>query len=361
MRGSRVCRGDMRVGSDCSRSKLYFVIPQASGLRLSRYHLPPLESSASRGPRRFAVQLFVAEAFDRIELGGANRRNGAEQDADQGRDDDGDDGGEEGNGDAILGEETNREGDGESDDDTEDADDEGDEHGFGEELEANLAVGSAHRFADANLANPGADSGKHDVHDADAADQQHDERYCEQDHGHGGCCLVGNSYQLGQISDTINGFRPMAGLNHALNLGGDWNHQRRIGRREENLLHRGCFLKIADHGVGNQHGVVGHLRLPECVHALAEGPDDGERQSAQLQRLAERSLRGTVEVDRQVRSYNADFVVGLRILLVEETSRENDNVTNLLVFGVHAHDLQVSLLASADCNVLATGDDWTGA
>src|SRR5260370_15759307 len=88
--------------------------------------LPPssLESSASRGPPRFPVQLFVAQAFDRIELGGANRRNGAEQDADQGRDDDGDDGGEAGNGDAILGEETNGEGDGESDDDTEDAADE---------------------------------------------------------------------------------------------------------------------------------------------------------------------------------------------------------------------------------------------
>src|SRR5260370_13732122 len=174
----------MRLASACSRSKLYFVIPQASGLRLSRYHLPPLESSASRGPPRCTVQLFVAQPCDRIELGGANRRNGAEEDADQGRDDDGDDGGEAGNGDAILGEETNGEGDGESDDDTEDAADEGDEDGLGEELEADLAVGSAHRFADANLANPGADSGKHDVHDADAADQQHDERYCAPDHGH---------------------------------------------------------------------------------------------------------------------------------------------------------------------------------
>src|SRR6266849_7295923 len=305
-------------------------------------------------------RLFVAQAFDGIELGGADGGDGSEQDADQRGDNDGDDGGEAGNGDAILGEVADGEGDGESDDDAEDAADEGDEDGLGEKLEADLAVGGAHRFADANLANAGADGGEHDVHDADATDQQHDERYREQDHGHGGRCLVGNRYELGQIPDAINGFRPMAGLNHALNLGGDWNHQRRIGRREENLLHRGRFLEIADHGVGNQHGVVGHLGLSEGVHALAEGPDDGERQSAQLQRLAERSLLGTVELDRQFRSYNADFVVGLRILLVEETSRENDNVTNLLVFWVHAHDLQVSLLASADCHTFAKGDDWRG-
>src|SRR5260370_26128366 len=111
----------MRLASACSRSKLYFVIPQASGLRLSRYHLPPLESSASRGPPRFPVQLFVAQTFDRIELGGANRRNGAEQDADQGPDDDGDDGGEAGNGEAMRVAETNGEGDGESADETEEA------------------------------------------------------------------------------------------------------------------------------------------------------------------------------------------------------------------------------------------------
>src|SRR5260370_23666030 len=100
----------MRLASACRWSKLYFVIPQASGLRLSRYHLPALESSASRGPPRFPVQLFVAQAFDRIELGGANRRNGAEQDADQGRDDDGDDGGEAGNGMRYSGKQRNEKG-----------------------------------------------------------------------------------------------------------------------------------------------------------------------------------------------------------------------------------------------------------
>src|SRR6266852_8203129 len=107
--------------------------------------------------------LLVAQAFDGIELRGADSGDGAEQDANQRGDNDGDDGGEARNGDAILGEVADGEGDGESDDDAEDAADEGDEDGLGEKLEADLAVGGAHRFADVNLANAGADGGEHDV------------------------------------------------------------------------------------------------------------------------------------------------------------------------------------------------------
>src|SRR5216684_7367991 len=154
--------------------------------------------------------LLVAQAFDGIELGGADSGNGAEQDANQRGNNDGDDGGEARNGDAILGEVADGEGDGEPDDDAKDAADKGDEDGFREELETNLAFGGADRFADADLANAGADGGEHDVHDADAADQQHDQRHREQNHGHGGRCLVGNSYELRQIPHAVNGLRPMA-------------------------------------------------------------------------------------------------------------------------------------------------------
>src|ERR1019366_5456689 len=141
--------------------------------------------------------LFVAQTFDGVELGGADGGEGAEQDSDERRDDDGNDGGEAGDGDAVFRKEADGEWDGESDDDADDAADEGDEDGLGEELEANLAVGGAHGFADADLANAGADSGEHDVHDADAANQKNDQRHSKQNHGHGGRCLVGHRHQLG--------------------------------------------------------------------------------------------------------------------------------------------------------------------
>src|SRR6202043_888051 len=117
--------------------------------------------------------LLVAQAFDGIELGGADRGDGAEQNTDQRADGDGNDGRETGNRNAIGGEETDGVGDGESDDDAEDAADEGDENGLGKELKADLAFGGANRFANADLANAGADGGEHDIHDTDAADQQY--------------------------------------------------------------------------------------------------------------------------------------------------------------------------------------------
>src|SRR6202140_3845194 len=75
--------------------------------------------------------LLVAQAFDGIELGGADSWNGAEQNADQRADDDGDDGGETGNRNAISGAEGNGEGDGKSDDDAREPAEEGDKNSCG--------------------------------------------------------------------------------------------------------------------------------------------------------------------------------------------------------------------------------------
>src|ERR1035437_6087803 len=102
--------------------------------------------------------LFVAQAFDGVELGGADGGEGAEQDADQRANDDGNDGGAAGDGDAIGGKEADGIGDGESDDDAENAADEGDEDGLGEELEADFAVSGSHGFADADFAKSASSS-----------------------------------------------------------------------------------------------------------------------------------------------------------------------------------------------------------
>src|SRR5450759_1774444 len=169
-------------------------------------------------------RLFVAQAFYGIELGGADGGKGAEQDADQRGDDDGDDGGESGNGDAIGGEEADGEGDGESDDDAEDSADQGDEDSFGEELEANLAVGGAHRFSDSDLANACADGRQHDGHDSDAAHQQDNQRDSEKNHGQAGGDTVHHGEHRGEILHAINGFGAVAGLNYALDLWSGCDH-----------------------------------------------------------------------------------------------------------------------------------------
>ena len=95
-----------------------------------------------------------------------------------------------------------------------------------------------------------------------------------------------------------------------------------------------------------------HLGLAEGVHALSKNSDDGEGQTAQLDRLAQRGLLRAVELLGQILRDDADFVVGLRILLVEETSGEHDQVAHLQVLGIHTHDLKVAFLAVPDGNAL---------
>src|ERR1700719_3716201 len=159
-----------------------------------------------------AGPLLVAQAFDGIELGGADRGNGAKQDADQRADGDGNDGRETGNRNTIGGEEADGVGDGESNNNAEDAADEGDENGLGKELEADLAFGGADRFADADLANAGADGGQHDIHDADAADQQYHRGNQQQHHGQNIRRPFRQAHQWRQVLHVVNRLRPVPRL-----------------------------------------------------------------------------------------------------------------------------------------------------
>src|SRR3984893_5898492 len=181
--------------------------------------------------------LLVAQTFDGIELGGADSRNGAEQNADQRAHDDGDDRGETGNRNAIGGEEADGVGDGESDDDAEDAADEGDENGLGKELEADLAFGGANRFADADLANTGADGGEHDVHDADAADQQYHRRNQQQHHGQNVRRPFRQVHQWRQVLHVVDRLRPVPRLQDPLDLSRRCCHFIRARHREIHLAH----------------------------------------------------------------------------------------------------------------------------
>src|ERR1700730_8975521 len=140
--------------------------------------------------------LFVAQALHGVELRCADGEDGAEESSYERGDQDRDDRGEAGNGDAVFSEIADGEGNCQSDYDADYTANRRNQNGFRKELEANFAVGCSDGFADSDLANASAYRGEHDIHDADAADQQNYQRNREQNYGHGGCSFVGDGHEL---------------------------------------------------------------------------------------------------------------------------------------------------------------------
>ena len=67
---------------------------------------------------------------------------------------------------------------------TGDAADESDDGGFGQELAADVDGGGAQGFADTDLAGALGDGDQHDVHDADAAERERQQRDGAEEEGH---------------------------------------------------------------------------------------------------------------------------------------------------------------------------------
>src|SRR5581483_3860315 len=129
-------------------------------------------SSMSAGELPHLSGSLVAEGFDGGELGGTVGRVGAEEDADHGRD-------HERYDDRPGGDHRAERADphlGETDPDghAEGAADEGQEDGLDQELGEDVAALGAEGLADADLPRPLGHGHQHDVHDADAADEEGD-------------------------------------------------------------------------------------------------------------------------------------------------------------------------------------------
>ena len=56
---------------------------------------------------------------------------------------------------------------------------------------------------------------------------------------------------------------------------------------EIDLIHALSPGKVADHGIRDQDGLIGNLRLAEVVHAHLEDADDREGNSADLKSAAD--------------------------------------------------------------------------
>ena len=115
----------------------------------------------------------MAQAFHGIKLCGAAGRKRSEDNADQRRHHDRNDGRKARDGNAVLGEKANRKWDSEPDENADQAANERNQNRLGKKLEADLTVGGANRLANSDLTDALAHRGQHDIHDPDAAHQQH--------------------------------------------------------------------------------------------------------------------------------------------------------------------------------------------
>ncbi len=144
----------------------------------------------------------------------------------------------------------------------------------------------------------------------------------------------------------------MPRLQHALDLRRRRNHHRRIFHGEIQQLDVRYLHEIAAHRIRDQHGVIDDLGLPEGFHPLFESPDDGEGKSRQLDGFAYCGLRRSVDLDRHLLGDYSNFVVSLRILLIEESSGRHNQVAHPHIFGIDAEYGDVFLFAVAHRNAV---------
>src|SRR5581483_9687718 len=267
---------------------------------------------------------------------------------------------EAGDRDAKGGEEAQREGKRQSEDDADKASGEGDEEGFREELELDLAVGGANGFADADLANARGDRCQHDVHDADAANDQGNGGNQEQDSGERVGGFGSHVEQLAEVLHVVDRLSAMARLEHGMDLVGGAGDISGIGHGEEQLLDVVGPGEEARDGIGDEHGVVGNLGLAEGFDALAEHANDGERKPAEAD-VAANGIVGAPKlvVGKRFR-YKSDFIARVGVVVVEEASGEHQQVADLRVFGRDAEDHDVALLASGNADAVMQFDERRG-
>ena len=185
------------------------------------------------------LNLFIAQRFDRIELRGLVGGIEPEERADAGRREEGQQDGCRDDDRAHVAQLAEQKGAANADCDADQAADDAEQQGLGQELHADVVRRGANRLADADLARPLGDADQHDVHDADAADDQRDACHPGQQRAEGGrggfaCAddvLLGGDGEVQRVESDI---MPLG--KQELDLLGDVVHVRAI----RPLPHRSC-------------------------------------------------------------------------------------------------------------------------
>jgi hypothetical protein len=140
----------------------------------------------------------------------------AEEDADTGGDGEGDQHRAAGDDDHHVGQRVDQQRAADAEDEADQAAGDRDHHGLEQELREDVALAGADGHADADLARPLGDRDEHDVHDADAADEQrHRGDGAEQQRHHArrfGCRVGGRRGQVAQVEVVVLSFAQAVAL-----------------------------------------------------------------------------------------------------------------------------------------------------
>src|SRR5271165_4811050 len=131
----------------------------------------------------------------------------------------------------------------------------------------------------------------------------------------------------------------MDGLSRAWDLA-------RVPNRKEQLGHAIVPGEEAREGVGNKDGVLGNFRLAEGIDPLAEGPDHGERQTTELDLLADGLRLRAIERVGEGLGDDGYFVTRPFVSVFKEAAGEDVQIADIKVLPGHAQHQDVALLAA---------------
>ena len=129
-------------------------------------------------------------------------------------------------------------------------------------------------------------------------------------------------------------------------------HVAGVGHGPEDLLHRISPRKVTAYRIGNEHGVFCNLRLSKGFNLLSESPYDGERQSANLDRLSDCRILAAKGTSRKLVGYECDLVARHLVLIIKEAPGKNQQVADDPILRVDAKNEDVTLFASTGSDAI---------
>ena len=298
-----------------------------------------------------AFFLFIPQGFDGVEFGCFPGRVDAEEEADA-------DGEAEGDDDRCCRDDCLEEarlgdsqGDADAAGDAQEAADDADDDGFDEELHHDVLEGRAQGFTDADFPRPFSDGDHHDVHDADAADDERNGGDTAQEEGQHGRRAGHGFHEARQVADVEVVFLAvhdvMALAQQRFDFGLDLFDF--IGAGD---------LDVDGADVGNAHEAFLGRRQgddDDIVLVLAHGglalafqdADDLVRLVVDADVLADR-VGFVEEVGRDRRSDDGDAVARVEVALCDEGARLDDEGADVQVFRRDAVDRCIPVLVAVD-------------
>src|SRR4029077_17872611 len=184
-------------------------------------------------------------------------------------------------------------------------------------------------LANADLAGALGDGDQHDVHDADAADEQGDEGHDQQHDSQRERNVFRGTQDGSERLNVILGLGRVTTAQQLFHLTLHAGHVVRMrGLRAESAQHVNAGV-VLHQRKGNDHGFALDIRQAEGGHALAKDDYNCEGELAHANRSADRIFQAEHAI-RQLLSYQANFAARLHVGRIEISSADNDQTPDSL-------------------------------